>query len=45
MRLMALAFLVALALIVDQLRTGGYYRTQTMNGIEQGARSIIRIFS
>ena len=45
MRLMVLSFLLALALIVDQLRTGGYYRMQTLAGIEQGARSIIRVFS
>ena len=45
MRLMVLSFLVALALIVDQLRTGGYSRAQALSGIEQGARSIIRVLS
>lgn len=45
MRLMGIALVVAIALIVDQLRTGGYYRDRTVGAVQFGVFSVLRVFS
>jgi hypothetical protein len=38
------AFIIALLLILDQMRTGGYYRTEALFAVEQAAASMVRVF-
>jgi hypothetical protein len=43
--LLGLLFIgIALVLILDQVRTGGYYRTSALDTIEQAGTRVIRVF-
>ena len=45
MKLTLTIVIIALLLIIDQMRTGGYYRTSTFEVIEQAVTSTVRVFS
>jgi len=44
MKTTLLAVVVALTLILDQLKTGGHYRTTVLDRIEQVAIRVIHVF-
>jgi len=44
MRLMFVALLVAILLIVDQLRFAGYYRQRSVDMVHKGVARTIQIF-
>jgi len=44
MRLMFVALLVAILLIVDQLRFSGYYRQSSVDMVNKGVARTIQIF-
>ena len=44
MKLVLFALAIALALIFDQFKAGGYYRTSALNVMEEGGTRVVRLF-
>ena len=44
MKLALTALIAAFLLIVDQMKTGGHYRTATLNGIEKAVTRSVNMF-
>jgi hypothetical protein len=44
MKMTLFVVVIALALMFDQLKTGGYYRTSALDAIEQAVTRIVRVF-
>ena len=44
MKITLAALIIAMLLILDQMKTGGYYTTSGLNAIEQAVIRIVRVF-